>query len=398
MPNNKTRILFVCAADVSTAQTFINLIATIDKFDIWVFNSLRTEHYPPQIWRHTTISLFRSKNTYNKKHWFQIPDRKLIRKAIQFLDKKSKIIEAFLRLVIFFIKPDIVHSIAINPEGVLCDQAFKGSKSKNRPKWIVSSWSSDIYWDRFRGNYKQQLLDTLAHCDGFIVDNQRDMNIAMNLGLPSHIPTAIILGGGGIPEVMISEKIKFHFDKVVILLPKGYDSIWHKPYVAIEALFQVSEKIPVNKQLSILIIDTNEDFRIWCSLYGDSFYNKIEFKAFLSQSDYFEILNKTDILLAPSLSDGTPNALLESMAIGAFPIFSAHDSIKEWINDGENGFLVNPLDATNIAEKILAAINNDDLRSTAYTINKQIIKNRALRSLQKHKMLEFYDKILLQKK
>ncbi len=52
----------------------------------------------------------------------------------------------------------------------------------------------------------------------------------------------------------------------------------------------------------------------------------------ISQKDLFDLMSKTRIMVALSLSDGTPNVMLEAMAAGALPIMHPLDSIKEWID------------------------------------------------------------------
>jgi glycosyltransferase involved in cell wall biosynthesis len=54
--------------------------------------------------------------------------------------------------------------------------------------------------------------------------------------------------------------------------------------------------------------------------------------------------------------DGIPNSLIEAMAYGAIPVVSSIASIREWIRDGENGFLFDPVDDNSIAEAIQRAM------------------------------------------
>mgnify|MGYP001250241453 CR=1 FL=1 len=66
-----------------------------------------------------------------------------------------------------------------------------------------------------------------------------------------------------------------------------------------------------------------------------------------SEVDNDEVINQmgsSRILLFPSLSEGFPNVLLESMSVGLPSISIAIDNVKEFVIHGENGFLCNRRD------------------------------------------------------
>lgn len=80
------------------------------------------------------------------------------------------------------------------------------------------------------------------------------------------------------------------------------------------------------------------------------------------QSNIEEFLNSLDIFLFPSEMEGLSNSMLEAMAF-SLPIVSYRiTSMPELIEDGENGFLVNPFDIELYAEKVLKLIEDPQLR------------------------------------
>jgi glycosyltransferase involved in cell wall biosynthesis len=64
------------------------------------------------------------------------------------------------------------------------------------------------------------------------------------------------------------------------------------------------------------------------------------------------------------------------MSTGAFPIFSSHESIREWIEDGRNGLLVDPVDCVDIEQKLIRVFENRALIPAAAELNGQIVKQR----------------------
>jgi glycosyltransferase involved in cell wall biosynthesis len=81
--------------------------------------------------------------------------------------------------------------------------------------------------------------------------------------------------------------------------------------------------------------------------------------------------------VSPSEFDGTPNTLLEAMACGAFPVAGDIASVREWIDDGANGLLVDPGDPRALADAILRAIGDGGLRERAAARNRALVAERA---------------------
>jgi glycosyltransferase involved in cell wall biosynthesis len=101
---------------------------------------------------------------------------------------------------------------------------------------------------------------------------------------------------------------------------------------------------------------------------------------FLGQVPHKEMPNllaQTDIYVSTSLFDGTSVSLLEAMASGAFPIVTDIPANREWIIDGENGFLIQKEDDNLLAKKILEAIRDDKLLGKAFEKNRNIIGQKA---------------------
>lgn len=67
-----------------------------------------------------------------------------------------------------------------------------------------------------------------------------------------------------------------------------------------------------------------------------------------------------DLFVHPSLRDGMPNALLEAMACGKAVVTTPVGGALDVIEDGKNGILVNVNDANDLAEKILATLENPE--------------------------------------
>jgi glycosyltransferase involved in cell wall biosynthesis len=106
-----------------------------------------------------------------------------------------------------------------------------------------------------------------------------------------------------------------------------------------------------------------------------------------------ELFRASQIVVSPSTHDGTPNTLLEALACGCFPIAGDIESIREWITPGENGLLIDPGNARELADAILNAILNTDLRTRSRKYNLKMVKKNATYKVVMKEAEKFYAKI-----
>ncbi|MFW5891176.1 MAG: glycosyltransferase family 4 protein, partial [bacterium] len=90
--------------------------------------------------------------------------------------------------------------------------------------------------------------------------------------------------------------------------------------------------------------------------------NDVEFLGYVSKKDKLNLLNNAKLYILPTLGEGFGISNLEAMAAGT-PVISTNTwGVKDYINDGENGFLAEPENANSLAGKIETALSDEDLR------------------------------------
>lgn len=89
--------------------------------------------------------------------------------------------------------------------------------------------------------------------------------------------------------------------------------------------------------------------------------NNIIFLGAISHERIHYHMNRSKIFILPSLSEGFPLAILEAMAAGLPIIASSIGGIIEIIDDGLNGFLVEPKNPEDIAEKVIYLFQNEHI-------------------------------------
>ena len=80
--------------------------------------------------------------------------------------------------------------------------------------------------------------------------------------------------------------------------------------------------------------------------------DNIRFIGNVSNENVLTLINKSDVLVLPSLSEGFPRVILEGMLCGIPIVASNVRGIKEIIEDGKNGFLFKARDAFQLSDKI----------------------------------------------
>ena len=282
------------------------------------------------------------------------------------------------------VKPDLVHAMRIPYEGMLAADAYTG-----RPL-IVSTWGNDFTLHapstRLMSHYTRW---TMQVTDALHADCQRDVRLATEWGLGPRKPALVAPGNGGIrteifypPETPVEEPI--------IINPRGF-----RPYVHNDVFFRaiplVLEKRPDARFIFALMAGEAQAER-WIRDLGIA--RAVELLPPVSHSQMAETFRRAQIVVSPSIHDGTPNSLLEGIACGCFPIAGDLESIREWITPHENGLLFDSTNPHAIASSILSALESKSLRRFAAGLNRNIIATRAEYGQNMQRAMEFYERIL----
>jgi glycosyltransferase involved in cell wall biosynthesis len=289
-----------------------------------------------------------------------------------------------LRAFIQEIQPDLVHALRVPYEGMLTAEALSGMTSK--PPFIVSIWGNDFTLHApstpLMGYYTRKTMNAVH---ALHADCERDIRLAQTWGLSVDKPTLEAPGNGGIRSDVFYPPEK-PVTNPVIINPRGF-----RAYVKNEAFFK---SIP-------LVLAKRRDARFICSsMQGESqalqwmkelkIEHAVQLNPPLSHAQMGDVFRGAQVIVSPSIHDGTPNSLLEGMACGCFPIAGDLESIREWITPAQNGLLVDPNNPQAIADAILFALENEDLRHKAAGLNAKIISARAEYEGNMGKVVKFY--------
>ncbi|MCL4273283.1 MAG: glycosyltransferase family 4 protein [Anaerolineales bacterium] len=293
-----------------------------------------------------------------------------------------------LRAFIREVQPDIVHAMRVPYEGMLTASALQGLAA--RPSFLVSIWGNDFTLHApSTPLMRMHTRRVMQSVDALHADVERDVRLARQWGLGEDKVTLVAPGSGGVRSDVFyppAEPVK----EPVVINPRGV-----RPYVRNDSFFKA---VP-------LVLAKRPDAKFVCSaMQGEAqaltwvrelgIEGAVELLPpvpFLKMGDVFR---RAQIVVSPSVHDGTPNSLIEAMACGCFPIAGDLESIREWITHAQNGLLVDATSPQSIADAILLGLEREDLRREAAGLNMNIISAKADYRRTMERVVEFYQAVM----
>lgn len=290
------------------------------------------------------------------------------------------------------IQPDLVHALRIPFEGMLA------SYTPSAYRVIISTWGNDFTLHAGRSLFMRNLTHSaVRRADGFMADCFRDIWLAKKWGLRREVPTQFAPGNGGLDLVhlveILKEQPRFSVGSdmpIKVINPRGIRPTYVMNDNFFQAIPAVLAEEPAAKFLGSAM-KGQADAEKWVQRL------RIENSITLLEPEPQEALWRhyleCQVLVSPAIHDGTPNSILEGMALGCLPVVGDIDSLREWIENGRNGILVNPHDPKSIAEGIIEGIRNTILRQQAMLINQEIIRERVDANKVRLTIRDFYNEI-----
>ena len=298
-------------------------------------------------------------------------------------------VDVYFEKLLGQIKPDIVHSFAMQ---LSCLPILEVMKNHTETKWVYSSWGSDVFLHEKLGVSKNEFTEVLQRINYLITDCKRDYKIALENKF-SNCFLGVYVGNGGLE---INKNFILSAEYRNVFLIKGYEDGIGKALKIIEAI----ELLPIELFKNLEIIVYSADLKVKEKIESSKYFKKVNVKIyirgeFISNDFLLEIMGKSILHIANSISDGMPAAVVEAMGMGAFPIQSNPGNVsEEVISNGKNGYLIqNPFDEQEIANHILNALKNAPLREMAMEYNIKFVYQNFNRSDLKTQIIKLYEKI-----
>lgn len=299
-----------------------------------------------------------------------------------------------LREVILATKPDLVHALRIPFEAMFAFRALP----KKMP-FVVSIWGNDLTLHAPKSKWMGYLTrQVLQRTDGLIVDVERDVALAHQWGYAQAKPVMVALTSGGIDFERMKQARNQSPDFVAhlptgvwVINPRGIRPGYIRNDTFFAAAALVAEKTDMPVYFLCPSMAGQPQSEAWVREFG--LQPRVCLLPYLSQEELWYLFSQSAVMVSPSVHDGTPNSLLEAMVMGAFPVVADLDSLREWVHDGENGLLFDVNSPQALAEAILRALSDEDMRTGAARLNYKMVFERASREKVRELREGFYCQI-----
>lgn len=282
-----------------------------------------------------------------------------------------------LRLVLASVRPDVVHVHGLYfPADVAAWHPF-------RPL-VFTPWDGELVWQIKPVSfwYRQTVRRAVRRADLVTVDSAELRERCLRYGRPAS-RTAVLQWGVELdtfrPDVDtgdLSRELGIGARDPVVLSTRSVAPMYNIGTL-IRATPEVLRALPDVKFVFAWPVapELEEMRRVAAEL---AVLPSVRFVGVLESRDRLaQLYARADVFVSLASHDTTPVSLLEAMACGTFPVVSDLPSIREWVTDGDNGFLVNVEDSRAIGAAVVRALADHGLRAAAARRNGGIVRQRA---------------------
>lgn len=266
------------------------------------------------------------------------------------------------------IKPDVVHSFVMY---LAAAPILEVMKNFPQIKWVYSSWGSDLYFYRKKEKDLLEMKRTLPKLDYMFTDCKRDHAIALENGFRGEF-LGVFPGGGGF-DFKKTDPLMSSFGERKLILVKGYQGLHGRCIQVLEALVTLEKAL---RSYQIVVFGANKEVKEFVGKSELANWKNLDVLGKIPHFEVMKFMGQAFIYIGNSLSDGTPNTLLEAIIMGAFPIQSdPGGATGEWLEDGKNGVLIKDPEAVEgIAEILERVLSNESLCEEGIKYNLHSIK------------------------
>jgi len=284
-----------------------------------------------------------------------------------------------IRKVFREFKPDIVHVHQLNSVGYFTIKALR----KFKVPIVGTAWGSDILTLPQKGFFiKEMVKYSLRYATAFTSDSKY-MAERMRQLLPQRNLDITICNFG------VADPI-YDLPKENII----YSNRLHKPLYRIDKIIRAFHKFlstDEGRKWTLVVAATGTETKNLIALTQSlEIEDKVEFVGWLEAIDNMRWYAKAKVWVSIPTSDATAISLLEAMYNGCFPVVVDLPASHEWVTDGDNGRIVNDVDAAFLNE-----IDQIDFQTVA-AMNRQKIKQEGTYAIAEKKFRDLHYKLISQ--
>lgn len=271
------------------------------------------------------------------------------------------------------LQPGLVVSLELQFAGYLA-LATKDYMGGAFPRWLVSNWGSDIYLYRKLKDHEPKLRRIAEAADAYIAECQRDVAIMRQIGFRGRVlPVMPASGGVNFADFPSLDDLPPPSARREIQI-KGYHGWSGRALHVLAAVHLAAGEL---SGYAIRVILAGPQTRAMAETMARRDNLDIACEPYVaSHAESIARLARARISVGLGISDGISTTLLESMAVGTFPVKGTSSCACEWIECGRTGMIVSPHDTRAMAEALVRAARDDALVDAAAAVNRRTVEQR----------------------
>jgi glycosyltransferase involved in cell wall biosynthesis len=255
------------------------------------------------------------------------------------------------------------------------------NKRKHKIPLVVTAWGSDVLLIPQQNRlYKKIVQYVLCKAD-YLTSDSRFTAYKMQQLVDKKLNITIANFGVDVCNPMEKKQNVIYSNRL------------HKSMYHIDAVIRSFSKFVVTHPDWKLIIGAvgEETERLKHLVNTLNLASKVKFVGWLDKERNFYYYSIAKFWVSIPSSDATSISLLEAMSMNCIPIVSNLSANREWITDGENGYIVKDVNEDFLSKALKIPVEQ------ATRMNRQIIMEQATKAINKQKFTSIYDTIIASK-
>ncbi|MEX1254809.1 MAG: glycosyltransferase, partial [Dehalococcoidia bacterium] len=292
---------------------------------------------------------------------------------------------AGLRSAVEEIAPEVLHA------HYLVEHGFYATSAGFRP-YVVSAWGSDVLVEAAGSPVNRAIARfALSRADQSTANNRhmaREMVLKLGVerGRVQHIVLGVQREFLDRPEASVNAYVSEQ--PPTVLSTRSIDKPLYNVDTIVRAMARVRERIPAARLVIVGEGRLRPQLEALASRLGLG--EAVRFTGLLSQGELRHEMEEAHVFVSVPSSDATSVALLQAMAVGCFPIVSDLPSQQELVEQGSQGVRVAVRDEGTLAEAIVQALEDRELRRAALERNRAFVEEYGVLETNMAKMEAWY--------
>lgn len=245
-------------------------------------------------------------------------------------------------------QPDLVHALRVPFEGIAATEV-----AAVRPT-VISIWGQDLARQAPAApRLGHATRAALANVHGVHADCQRDVRLAHEWGAPRTALDLVAAGNMGYDEELFTSRGTRFKDRTLVTCPRGPGS-----HINYSGFLRVADRLTRSHPNVTFVAARLSDIPSAEEIHRRAAHSdRIILTRDLSHAELADIYRRSLVVVSPSISDGTPNSVLEGMSCGAVPVVGDIDPLRDLLGQNLPAGLVDPLDEAEMESRIAALLD-----------------------------------------